>query len=270
MLWVMPMIDNLAELFKSLWIPGSATFFIFGLLLAAFLFMNGRRSALWGRRWLIALALLGYLLSTPLIASSLLEAISLGYSTLDTETQSDDVGAIVILGGGGATYQWGAHEIDMLSEQSSLRLLEGLRLYNELSPDYVVVSGGTSDRAGLTTPEGETMASILIRLGVPAGQILIENTSGNTRDQAIAIPSLLEEHGLDRYVLVTSPAHMRRADLSFKAVDSQHLTSTAPLSSETKPPLGWSPWPSTEALEISTTVFREIVGLVYYLLRGWI
>lgn len=264
------MIENIAELFKSLWIPGSATFFIFGLLLAAVLFMNGRRSALWGRRWLISISLLGYLLSTPLVASSLLRAISIGYSPLEVKAQSIDIDAIVILGGGGATYDWGAHEINVLSEQSSLRLLEGLRLYHELSPEYVVVSGGTSDRAGLTTPEGETMASILIEFGIPEERILIESASGNTRDQATDIPNLLDQHGVDRFVLVTSPAHMRRADLSFKAVNSQHLTSIAPAMSETKPEMGWSPWPNSQALDMSTTIFREVVGLVYYLLRGWI
>ena len=42
------MLDNLAEIFKTHWIPGSATFFVFGLLLAALLSLSGRRAAVLG------------------------------------------------------------------------------------------------------------------------------------------------------------------------------------------------------------------------------
>jgi hypothetical protein len=63
---------------------------------------------------------------------------------------------------------------------------------------------------------------------------------------------------------------MRRADLSFRAESSQYLTSIAPLRTDTKSELGWGPFPRAEALDISQKVFRELVGLLYYFMRGWI
>jgi uncharacterized SAM-binding protein YcdF (DUF218 family) len=210
------------------------------------------------------------LISTPLVASSLMRMLSYGYTPLETESIAFDVGAIVILGGGGATYHLGTDEVNMLSEQSSLRLLEGLRLYRELSPDWVIVSGGINTRAGVVTPESETMASILVDLGIPAARILVENQSANTREQALQVPSLLDDHQVEHFVLVTSPSHMRRADLAFGDVTPQPLTSTAPALSESKPALGWSLFPSSDALDTSRIALREVVGLLYYFLRGWI
>jgi uncharacterized SAM-binding protein YcdF (DUF218 family) len=145
-----------------------------------------------------------------------------------------------------------------------------MRLYRQLSPTWLIVSGGTTDRAGLSTPESETMASSLIELGVPADRILIERASGNTREQAINLPPLLTRNQVDRFVLVTSATHMRRADLSFRAETAGYLTSIAPSMSDIEPAIGWSPLPNAEALDTSRDVFREIVGLLYYLLRGWI
>jgi len=264
------MLENLAELFKTLFIPGSATFFIFGIMAAVVMLYLGRRMETWGRRWLLFLAILGYSLSTPLVASSLNQLLSYGYAPMDTNQVPLQVEAVVVLGGGGATFQLGADEIEMLSEQTSLRLLEGLRLYRELSPEWVIVSGGTNTRAGVLTPESEMMAAWMVELGIPADRILIERQSSNTHDQALNIPPLLVEHDVDSFVLVTSPTHMRRADLSFRDGSTHYLTSTAPAMSESKPPLGWGPLPNNDALETSRDVFREVVGLLYYFLRGWI
>jgi uncharacterized SAM-binding protein YcdF (DUF218 family) len=264
------LLENLAELFKSQWIPGSATFFVYGLILATLLIYSGRRSATWGRRLLLALAITGYLLSTPLVASSLVYLLSSGYEPMDPGQTRIDIGAIVILGGGGSTVHYGTDQLDMLSDQTSLRLLEGLRLYRKLSPAWLVVSGGTTDRAGVSAPESETMASSLIELGVSADHILIEGESGNTRDQAINLPPLLARYQVDHFVLVTSATHIRRADLSFRAEATGYLTSIAPSMSDTEPALGWSPLPNAEALDTSRDVFREVVGLLYYFLRGWI
>jgi uncharacterized SAM-binding protein YcdF (DUF218 family) len=187
----------------------------------------------------------------------------------ETQTQ-EKIDAVVILGGGGATYQLNGDRIDALSEQTNLRLLEGFRLYRALKPDWVLVSGGASDSAGLTTPEADIMATRLIELGVPAAQILIEPRSGNTRDQALQIPSILEQKQVERFILVTSPTHMRRAELSFLAVSTEPLTSIAPNHSTTLTALGWSPLPSAQALDSSRDVFREWIGLFYYFLRGWV
>jgi uncharacterized SAM-binding protein YcdF (DUF218 family) len=264
------MLDNLAELYKTLLVPGSATFFLFGLLLGTIFLFSGRQLALWGRRLLLALAILGYLISTPLVASSLVRLLSMDYEPLNTEASPPNIDAVVILGGGGSTFRMGKYNLEMLSTPTSLRMLEGVRLYEELSPEWIIVSGGTNDHAGVSTPESETMASHLVEMGVPVERILIEGDSSNTRDQAINIPPILASHDVAQYVLVTSPTHMRRADLSFRAVSSQHLTSIAPISTDTKPELGWSPLPSADALDTSQNVFRELVGLLYYLLRGWI
>ena len=75
---------------------------------------------------------------------------------------------------------------------------------------------------------------------------------------------------MKRFVLVTSPTHMLRADLSFRGHTPEFIPSLAPASSENEPALGWSLLPSADALAASRDVFREFVALGYYFLRGWL
>lgn len=255
---------------KSYLVPGSIGFLLVGLTVGVALVLLGKRKAVWGRRGLAALAAGYWLLSLPLVSAALQGALSHGYSSLASADGLADVDAIVVLGGGSQTVRSHGSEIDLLSETAALRVLEGARLYEMLDGTQVFASGGMSVTAGAVTPESAVLCQALIQAGVPAERITTESTSDNTRQQALALAPLLAAQHVERFVLVTSPSHMRRALLAFRAVGLDAVASIALARSETLPTPPSPLLPSLRSLAVSADAFREWIGLAYYALRGWL
>jgi len=260
--------DALAEFVKANLIPGSLAFLLLGLALGVILLYTGRRMARWGKVWLTSLAALYLLLSLPLTARALAAPLDAGAGPYEAGAAGSPIEAIVVLGGGGLSIESGGVSTQTLSESSTLRTLEGVRLYRLLDDPWVIVSGGTNEKAGLTTAESEAMRALLIEQGVPAGRVLVEAGSQDTHDQALKIPALLEARGIRRFLLVTSPTHMLRALRSFEKAGLDALPAPASERSDTQRP-GPALLPSLGALEESRTALREWIGLLYYRLRGW-
>jgi len=262
--------DWIVELIKEMLIPGSTMFLMIGLILGVVLLFCGWKTEKWGRRWLLFLAILYLLLSIPLTASLLERGLSVGYEPISTITEVSDTEAIVILGGGGASFRAGELEVNTLSESSALRAMEGARLYQMLDDPIVIVSGGTNPRVGLLTPESKPMRDTLVELGVPSHKILLESNSFNTHDQALNIPPMLAAAGVERFILVTSPAHMRRAYFTFVEQGLDPVPAISTQRSETSNFSSNSIVPGPGALAGSQSALREWMGLIYYTLRGWI
>jgi len=262
--------DLIIELIKEMLIPGSTTFLMIGLIIGVILLFIGWKTEKWGRRWLLFLSILYLLLSIPFTASLLERGLSVGYEPISSPADFANVDAIVILGGGGASFRAGELEVDILSESSALRAMEGARLYQMLDDPIVIVSGGTNPRSGLLTPESKPMRDALVELGVPSQRILLESDSFNTHDQALNVPPMLAAAGFERFLLVTSPTHMRRAYFTFLEQDLEPIPAISALRSETSSFSANNIVPDLEALAVSQSALREWMGLIYYTLRGWI
>ncbi len=262
--------DLFAEFFKEMLIPGSTMFLMIGLIIGVILLFIGWKTEKWGRRWLLFLSILYVLLSIPFAASLLERGLSVGYEPISSTTEVAGVDAIVILGGGGASFRAGELEVDTLSASSALRAMEGARLYQMLDDPIVIVSGGTNPKAGLLTPESKAMRDALVELGVPNQRIFLESDSFNTHDQALNVPPMLAAAGVERFILVTSPTHMRRAYFSFLEQGLDPIPAISTQHSETSSFSSNSIVPDLEALAVSQSALREWMGLIYYTLRGWI
>ena len=262
--------DIVAEWFKQWFIPGSFSFFLLGAVIGIILLYLDERRNRWGRRWLTLLIILYALMATPFIASGLETSLQGNLGTGSSDEEIAVIDAIVVLGGGGASYASGDLELSVMSESSALRLIEGLRLWEQHNPKWLVVSGGDNPRAGLLTAESETMKETLVELGVSEDRLLLESRSANTHDQAVNLAPLFEEHGIDRFILVTSPTHMRRAYLTFVHAGLDPIPAAALEHSESKDTFGNMILPSIGALDASRNVMRELFGLLYYAFRGWI
>jgi len=263
-------LDILAEWFKQWLIPGSFSFFLLGALIGIVLLYLDERHLRWGKRWLTVLIVTYALMATPAIASGLEGMLHGDLGTRLSDQREENLDAIVVLGGGGASYTAGESEISVMSESSALRLIEGLRLFEDLDARWIVVSGGDNPRAGLLTAESETMQDTLVDLGVPLDRILLESGSANTHDQALNLRPLFSAHDIERFVLVTSPTHMRRAYLTFLHAGFDPVPAAALEHSQSKGSFGSTLLPSLDALDASRNVMRELFGLLYYFLRGWI
>lgn len=263
------MADRMVEFVKEFLIPGSIPFLLMGLTVGlALLYRKATRR--WGRRWLTALVGAYWLASTPLGSRILAGGLDRGYGSLVQAEQAEGATAVVVLSGGSLTYRARGEEINVLSGPSAFRALEAARVYRLLNGPWVVVSGGIGDPDRQLTPESETMRDELVRAGVPAERILVEPTSSDTRQQALNLTPLLAEHGIVRFVLVTSPAHMWRALTAFRAVGLHPVPSVSAWRSEGLPDHLWQILPSTSSLFDSQSAMREYLALVYYWSRGWL
>ena len=119
--------EVVVEIIKDMFIPGSVTFLLLGLIVGMIMLYMNSTWAKWGRRWLTLLTLVYLLLSIPLISNALIDTLGHGFSSVEEGSILDESEAIVVLGGGGATYLAGDQHVTALSEASTLRALEAAR-----------------------------------------------------------------------------------------------------------------------------------------------
>jgi uncharacterized SAM-binding protein YcdF (DUF218 family) len=79
----------------------------------------------------------------------------------------------------------------------------------------VLVSGGRIDP---DTPEScaRVMRDFLLRQGVAAADVIEEDASGSTYENAVECARILRERGLTRVLLVTEASHLERAMRCFR------------------------------------------------------
>jgi uncharacterized SAM-binding protein YcdF (DUF218 family) len=176
--------------------------------------------ALWRRRrdqrrlmlFLTASYLALYLCATPLVGYFALA--SLEWSQPPLIQRPADTQAVVILGGY-IRPAAGFRRQPELGEDTLYRCLEGARLYHQGAPCLIVVSGGAVDETDgwACAPQ---MRDFLTRLGVAAGDVIIEDRSRTTWENAVESNKLLEQRGIRKAVLVTDAAHLFRAARCFR------------------------------------------------------
>jgi uncharacterized SAM-binding protein YcdF (DUF218 family) len=127
----------------------------------------------------------------------------------------------------------------------------------------LVLSGGkVFDR----TPEAEAMARLARELGVAEDDMILEEGSRDTEEQALMIMPLVAGA---RFVLVTSASHMPRAMALFHAVGLEPIP--APTGHRVRVGTGISPglfFPSARDLCKSERAFYEMLGMAWAGLRG--
>ena len=186
----------------------------------------------WGRAWLTGMALLYLLLATPAGVSLLARTVTTSQTPLATPAAAGGATAIVMLGAGSHNLKSQGEQLTLINLPSALRAIETARLYRLLGDPLVIVSGGVTDRLPGAKPESDAYQIAMRELGVPAARIVSESESRNTHDEAIIIKRMLAERRIERFVLVTSPLHMRRSLATFAAQGLYPVPSPAPLQPE--------------------------------------
>lgn len=183
--------------------PG--VFFVLFLLTAVWCWRRGcRRNA----AAIVVITFVFYVLSTGAMSEYLLGNLESAY-----EPPSEPAGDVIIMLGGGATQ--GTPDVDgtgMLCGSPANRLLTAVRLQKKLGVPILLSGGQVYADSGT---EAKIARRILLSLGVPEQDILVEARSLNTRQNAIYSGRILRERGFTRPILVTSAFHMERAVLNF-------------------------------------------------------
>ncbi len=123
----------------------------------------------------------------------------------------------IILLGGGLSY-WPQDDRYTTSFLASNRLMEALRLYKACQIAQVTcqifISGGDPMRRGVS--EAKVMAFELEQQGVAQEDMILEEESKNTYENAMLSAKLLKQKNIHSAVLVTSGYHLRRAQMLFE------------------------------------------------------
>lgn len=131
----------------------------------------------------------------------------------------------------------------------------------------VVVSGKGSTSG---PPYAETMKVVLTQMGVPADMIWTENRSRSTYENAAYVTALLREKGIAKIALVTEAYHMPRAELSFRKEGQKAGLEIVPAACCFRSdPDDLPKWlPSAQAIDWNQDCLHEILGIIYYKIRG--
>ncbi|MDO5639800.1 MAG: YdcF family protein [Neisseria sp.] len=108
------------------------------------------------------------------------------------------------------------------------RINHAITLYQGGRVDKLVFTGGTPKKGFMT--EAEVGRRYAIKQGVPARDIVFENTSRDTYQNLLNIKPLLREHDIASIVIVTDPYHTARAAVMAHDLGLNAETSGTPTS----------------------------------------
>jgi uncharacterized SAM-binding protein YcdF (DUF218 family) len=198
--------------------------------------------------------------SLPVVGDALLRLVETPPAAVD----ADGAGAVVVLGGGryaGAPEYGG----DTLSEGALERVRYAARLHRATGLPVLATGGARYDAGG--APEAELMRETLAEFGVH--DVWVESASRTTAENARLSADLLQAHGVDRILLVTHAWHMPRALRVFRAagLDARPAPTVFATAHHHPRLLDWLP--DTSALRDTRQALHELLGTVWYRLRGY-
>jgi uncharacterized SAM-binding protein YcdF (DUF218 family) len=198
-----------------------------------------------------------------LVAITLLPIPNLLLATLEDRFPSpqhlpDHVDGIIVLGGAIDPVETAARGIPSLNEAAE-RMTAFVKLARLYPSATKLFTGGNGTLQGAKISEAAAAKMLFAELGLDTGQIVFEDQSRNTYENAVFSRQLIRSEANQIWILVTSAAHLPRAVGIFRK-------------------LGWPviPYPVayksdgdylgdlTGALGIVDAVAREWVGLVAY------
>lgn len=204
--------------------------------------------------------------SMPITSDALLDQVSAAYRPQRVEA-FPAAHAIVLLGGSfdPAADGWVYPELNDAAD----RVWHAARLYHAGKAPLIVVSAGSTRGDPEAQSPAHATRLLLTALGVPESAIILEATSRSTRENAAHTAAIAAANGIEQVLLVTSAWHMARAAAAFRRVGFEVVPAPADyarLRATTRIP---SLLPLATALQRSSRVCREYLGLLVYRLRGW-
>jgi uncharacterized SAM-binding protein YcdF (DUF218 family) len=218
-------------------------------------------------RWLLLTLPLGglTLLSTPLLSDMALGSLEWQYPPLADDPV--DASAIVVLSGGISLPNARRSRAELNSD-SVYRCLHAAEVYRRGPPRLVVVSGGKVDPSSPGPTLAEAMRGFLAELGVRNSDLVIEDKSRTTYENAVESGRLLKERGVTKIILVTGATHMPRALAVFRGQGIE--TSAAPCHFRAAPFEHdlYDFLPSPSAARGFQDALHEWIGIIWYRLHG--
>jgi len=185
--------------------------------------------------------------------------------------------AIILLGGSTQAPIPPRQTVEMT--EAGDRVLYAAHLYQQEKAPLIIATGGQISWLGKEQPEASNMKQLLVKMGIPASDVIEETQARNTHDNAVYTKQILEENDIKKSLLVTSASHMPRSMLTFQ---KQNIDVIAAPTDFTITQQHWEQLqatpqsivinflPTVEHLDNTTKALKEYIGMVVYWLRGWL
>lgn len=249
---------------KLLWVVAApSNLILLALLLGLGLLLAGRtriaRKVLAG-----AVGLLVLIILSPL-GALLLGSLESRFPTVK-EVDVPPAG-VIVLGG------WTETEISLRRDVLALndaaeRVLAALALSHKFPDAKLVFTGGDGSYSGDVGNEADDVKRLLLSLNFDEGRVVYERASRNTAENAAFTKEIIQPKPGERWLLITSAAHMPRAVGCFRAVGFPVI----PLPVDYRTVGNSERWrlirPLSEKLATLDLAVHEWLGLAFYRLSG--
>lgn len=239
------------------------------ILIGAAVWIWRRPGSPYARRWIIAAALVYSALGCYALSYGTGRLLVAGFRPFTKTDVPAGPTAIVVLGSGTfSARNWDDERFPVLDRASANRVIEAIRVFRIADASWIIASGGLLKPDDLDEPNGRTMQEALVRSGIPAARVLVEIRSRNTHDEAVIVRDMLRTLDVQHVILVTSDIHMRRSIGTFRA---QGIPAVPAIARQNPGDMPWFAWvlPTEAGIDLAADVWHEILGLVYYFVRGW-
>jgi len=174
----------------------------------------------------------------------------------DVDTRNAPVKYVVVLGGTVEPNR----DISITSRITSaplVRAIEGMRLFRMNPGGTVILTGGGHEKP---FSEAEMMAGLLKSLGMHEEDMILETEAADTYESTVRVKNIVRG---ERFLLVTSAAHMPRAVALFKAQGMNPLPAPTDhgLKRKDRSFVEYLA-PSSQALRMTEAALYEYLGLV--------
>ncbi|WP_223815831.1 YdcF family protein [Adhaeribacter rhizoryzae] len=150
------------------------------------------------------------------------------------------------------------------------RLLHTVMLYKKGYINKVLVTGGSGALRKTYTSEAQAVKNLLLLSGVPAADILLEDKSRNTYENAQYTKKMLAQYpSLQRFIVITSAFHMRRSTGCFIKAGVAHDVFPSDFNSTDRRLRPEAFIPDESALAGWHKLLHEISGFIIYKLMGY-
>ena len=205
-----------------------------------------------------------YILSTPILSNNFFKVVE-GSEYRKPISAIDSADAIVVLSGmleinevGDSTYiEWGDPD----------RFFGGIALFKAGKAQKLVFTGGKMPWDKAKKTEGAVLKDYAISNGIASEKIFVTKDVENTADEAVAVKELISPS--KRIILVTSAYHMYRAKRLFEKQGFQVIPYKVDYKATRNDKTTLMDFlPSAGNLELTETGIREVIGRLFYLVKG--
>lgn len=154
------------------------------------------------------------------------------------------------------------------------RATHAVQLYKEGKLKRILITGGQGFQPKNNQREAVLLANFMVTAGVLREDLIIEGEAKNTRENALFTKRILEALGENpdqRFLLITSAFHMKRAEGCFDKVGLQVDTYPVDYYGNDNPlNIRSLIQPSPNSLTLWHKLTKEWIGLLAYLMAGYI